>query len=348
MKRKTAYILLICLTFLCITLCPACSGKKDNNAPLPISHFEPLNEIKAGRKNVYLIIKVMDSSYWKVIVNGARDAGEVLDCNIYYGGTTIETDWEGQQVLINEALESKADAMIIAPDDSIELAADINRIHDLGKPVVLIDTAANTNSFDICYMTDNLLAGQQAAAEMLNQLKRTGHDTEAVLSVGIMVGSAKSQTINERLAGFYKYWTENAPEKWTIISDIMNCNGKVDLGFDLARDFLKQHPETAGLYGTNNGPTRAICGVVKEQSRTDLVVVGFDYSDEMKELIELPEYPASTMLQRQYDMGNLAVGSVMDLLNGDTPPLKFVDTGVVTVNTDTLSDPEVTEVLERN
>ncbi len=347
MKKKILTILLICFVLIMTAACSSGAKNGDDAAP-PLSRFEPVTDIKEGRRNIYLIIKVMDSSYWKVIVNGAADAGKDLDCNIYCGGTTIETDWQGQQVLIREALGAKADAIILAPDDSVELATDVDRIHDMGIPVILIDTAANTNSFDICYMTDNLLAGQNAAEEMLKQLKATGHSESENLAVGIMVGTATSQTINERLAGFYKYWSENAPEKWDIVSDIMNCNGNIDLGDKLASDFLKNYPNTCGLYGTNNGPTRALCQALKAEGRTDIIVVGFDFSDEMKELIESPDYHASTMLQRQYDMSYKAVISSLELLDRKVPPRKFEDTGVVTVNGDTLSDPSVVEVLEHN
>lgn len=353
MNQRTYGFSLIILISVFIIMSAALEGCGNNGkasvdpAP-PISPFEPITEIKEGRKNIYLIIKVIDSSYWQVIIDGVRDAGLENDCNIYCGGTTIETDWPGQRELINEALDRRADAILLSPDDSVELAPDIEKIHDCGIPVVLIDTAANTESYAKCYMTDNLLAGQKAAEEMIKQLKMSGHLSDNEVKVGIMVGSANSQTINERLAGFYQYWTDNAPRKWTIIPDIKNCNGKIDLGRELTEDFLKENPDVSGLFTTNNGPTRAVCSVVRDKERKDLVLVGFDYSDEIKELIASPEYHVSTMLQRQYDMGNRAVETVMQIFGGNTPAVRFEDTGVVTVNRMKLSDPEVTEVLMHN
>lgn len=347
MRRSGIYILLILITLSCLTACSRGEAPIETGA-LPLKDFEPVTEIVEGRTDIYLIVKLVDSSYWQVMINGVKDAGDALGCNVYCGGTTNEIDWMGQRKLIGEALSRNADAIILAPDDSIELAPDIEKIHNAGIPIVLIDTAANTESYDICYMTDNLLAGQNAAREMLNQLHECGHTDDEELCVGIMAGMATSQTINERLAGFYKYWTENAPGSWTIASDIMNCNGNIDIGDELAEAFLKAHPDTYGLYGTNNGPTRVLCNIVRDKSRTDIVVVGFDFSDEMKELIESPDYHASTMLQRQYDMGSRAVGSVLSILEGEFPAIRFEDTGVVTVNRDTLTDPDVEELLKHN
>ena len=346
-KIKIFIILMMLSAMFCFAACS--SETKDPADTRPeIARFEPLNTITEGGRNIYLIVKLMDSSYWQVIINGAKDAGEAYGVNIYCGGTNIETDWQGQRQLIDEALEAGADAILLAPDDSVELTPDIEKVHNKGIPVILIDTAANTDSFDICYMTDNLLAGQNAAREMLHQLHDAGHSEDSGLCVGIMVGQSTSQTINERLAGFFEYWSDNAPEKWIISTDIMNCNGNIDLGEQLAADFLEKHPDTAGLFGTNNGPTRALCRALVKKERNDPVIVGFDYSNEIKSLIGSSDYRASTMLQRQYDMSYKGVATALELLDGNKPGIKFEDTGVITVNKDTLADPDVEEVLKNN
>lgn len=346
--KKIFSLIVMCVCLCSLFFCSSCGDQKENGGPYPITQFEPLTDIREGRPDIYLIIKVMDSSYWKVIVNGAKDAGEYYDCNIYYGGTNNETDWQGQRTLIEEAVYRNADAIILSPDDSITLVPDIESIHDKGIPIALVDTAVNSEKYDICYMTDNLLAGQIAAREMLRQLHELDHDENEEASIGIMVGTAASQTINERLAGFYQYWSNNAPEKWVIVSDIMNCNGNIDNGGKLADDFLKKNPGIDGLYGTNNGPTRLLCRAVTDHDLKDTIVVGFDYSDEMKNLIENSDYRASTILQRQYDMSYKAVDTLMQLLDGKTPSVKFEDTGVVIVNRDVLTDPDVVEVLKHN
>ena len=348
MKKRLFPLIIIFLSILFLASCSQEQQAESEDTSADITHFAPLNEIKEGQKNIYLLLKVIDSNYWQVIIKGAKAAGDDLGCNIYCGGTSIETDWQGQKILVEEALSKDPDAIILAPDDSIELADDIDRIHDLGIPIILIDTPANTESFDICFMTDNLLAGQNAAMEMLAKLHEAGCSDDEETSVGIMVGTAKSLTVNERLAGFYQYWSGHAPVKWKIKSDIMNCNGDVEAGMQMARDFLDRHPDIDGLYGTNNGPTRAICSVVSEKELTDITVVGFDYSDEIKKLLESPDYRASTILQRQYDMGYSSVSTVLDILDGITPPVRFRDTGVVTVNKESLKKPEIQEIISLN
>ncbi|MBO6165954.1 MAG: ABC transporter substrate-binding protein [Eubacterium sp.] len=346
--KKKFLLILICLMLAVLCACAQSDDEKSEEPKKEIPEFTPVTEVVEGRKDIYLITKVLDSNYWDVVVKGAAEAGEEFGCNVYYSGTYNEMDWQGQKGLLDKCIKQGADAIVLAPNDSIELAQDIEAIHEKGIPVILVDTTVNSDGYDICYMTDNLLAGNKAAEEMLNKLKKSGYSELENLSVGILVGSDTSQTINERLAGFYQYWTANAPSCWRIVSDIKNCNGDITLGGELVTSLLDENSDIRGLYATNNGPTKALAQTVTDLNRTDIVVVGYDYSDEIKSLIESSDYKASTILQRQYYMSYEGVESALQLIDGAEIETKFTDTGVVVVNRDNLNDPKVQEVLENN
>lgn len=342
-------IISVLLLSFVLTALIACGGfEKTEEVTEKIPNFEPLNTIKEGNTNVYLIVKLLDSNYWQVIIDGVRDAADACNLNVYYAGTNNETDWQGQKKLIAKAVENGADAIILAPDDSIELISDLQDVRKMDIPVILVDTVVNEDVFNVCYMTDNYIAGQDAAEAMISQLKLMGYESSDKLSIGVLVGTATSQTINERLAGFYQYWAVNAPNRWTIVGDILNCNGDVELAKELTEDFIAKNPKIAGLYGTNNGPSKALSSTVMNLKRTDIAVVGFDYSDEMKQLIESEEYFGATVLQRQYDMGYRAVESIVSILDDERITAKYEDTGVITVTRENLNDSEVLEVLKRN
>ena len=349
LSKKNSIIAICILAVIMSSAMIACKSKDAENqteVTAQIPDFEPLNDVVEGRPDVYLIVKLLDSDYWKVIINGARDSGNQNGVNVYYSGTSIETDWQGQSRLLDKALEQGADGIILAPNDSVKLSDQLRDIRSKGIPVALVDTVVNDDVFDICYMTDNYIAGQNAAEDMLMQLKSKGHDKNTSLSVGILVGNSNSQTISERLAGFYQYWSENAPRKWIISSDIKNCNGDLEVAATMAQELLSANPNMAGMYGTNNGPTKVLCNTVMGSGRKDVVVVGFDYSDEMKAMIASEEYVASTMLQCQYDMGFDAVASVKSLTEGGVIKNKFEDTGVVTAKYETMQTLDVMSILK--
>ena len=327
MKRIKSVLIHVFAMLLLFSLCSCSKDNPQNNTQeeQTVPDFEPLTDIVEGRDDIYLIIKVLNSNYWDTIVKGAKDAGEKFNCNVYYSGTYKETDWKNQEMLLDKCVSLGADAIILSPDDSIGLSAKIEEIHSKNIPIVLVDTAANTDGYDVCYMTDNLYAGNIAADEMLNQLYKAGFSENEELSVGILVGQSSSQTINERLAGFYQ-----------------------SLGDKYVNSLIAENENLHGLYATNNGPTKVIAKSVLANNSKDIVVVGFDYSDEIRQLIETPEYHASTILQRQYQMSYNGVETALKLINGYKNDVKFEDTGVVIVNIDNLEDPEVKSVIDTN
>ena len=288
--------------------------------------------LKTSRSNTIGVLyeNVMTHEYFSSVLEALRRQADMRGYDLMMIG-----DWRGDKSgnYFEHVRRRNLDgvAVISADFDS----SNVIRLVTSAIPSVIIDHFYEGCD---CVSSDNRASMERIVRYAWGQ----GHRRIAMIHGEI--GSVS----RERLAGFYKYWSENAPDNWTIASDIMNCNGNIDIGDELAESFLKEHPDAYGLYGTNNGPTRVLCNIVREKSRTDIVVVGFDFSDEMKELIESPDYCASTMLQRQYDMGSRAVGSVLSILKGDVPPIRFEDTGVVTVNSDTLTDPDVEELLKHN
>ena len=328
----------------------SCDLQKDQNKQeiKPAPPFYALSDIKEGRKNIYLIVKSLDSSYWNVVIDGAKDASDDFDCNVYCSGSYVESDWESQSNLLDDAMEANADAVLIAPCDSVKLSNKIEQVYSNGINVLFIDTAANTERYDVSYMTDNLMAGQNAAEEMLRQLKAVGNREDEALKVGIQIGVVSSQTINERLAGFLQYWSRNAPKDWEVVSDIKCNDGDIEKGVTMTKELLENDPDIKGVFGSNNGSTVALARVIKEEGRTDVVVVGFDYSEEIAGLIASDEYTASSMLQRQYFMSYTGIETALKLIDGGKVENKFIDMGVVAVNRDNLDTPEIEEVLNHN
>ena len=345
MKRIAAVLMSV---ILCLSLlgCAKNTDEEQNIKPAP--DFVSLNEVIEGRKNIYLIVKILEnSSYWQVIIDGAKDGGDYYGCNVYYSGSYVETDWESQEKLLDAAAAAGADAIMLAPNDSVILSEKIDEIYNKGIPVVLIDTITNTDNYDVCYMTDNLMAGQNAAEEMISLLRKNGTSDSDSIQIGIQVGATSSLTIIERLAGFFQYWSKNAPTSWEVIPNIKCNEGSVDKAVECAEELL-EYPNLKGVFGTNNGSTIGFAKVIKEQERKDIALVGFDYSDEIAELINNDEYIVSTILQKQYNMGYTGVESALGLANGQKMPVKFADMGVVVVNKDTINQAEVQEALIHN
>ena len=339
----------IVVTLLLVNMIAIGCGQEQAKKKIEITQeFIPITDIEEGRQDIYVIVKSMTSSYWEVVLDGAKQAGIDHGCNIYAAGSTLETEWELQEAYMELAVENGADAIILGPDNSEMLAPAVEKVHDKGIPIIIVDTIVNSDSYDVCYMTDNLLAGENAAREMLRMLKEQGHLEKEEVNVAVELGAKSSQTINERLAGFCQYWTKYAPETWNIIDEITCNDGDEELAVELSEKFLEQYPDVAGVFGTDNASTIGFSSALLKFNKQDVIMVGFDYSPEAKKLIEDGNYNASFVLQRQYDMGYKGVESALLLISGETAELKFVDTGGVILNKDTVNSEEILEIIQGN
>jgi ribose transport system substrate-binding protein len=143
-----------------------------------------------------------------------------------------------------------------------------------------------------------------AAKEMINRLKKSGLAETAKAQVAIQIGSSGSQTIIDRLKGFNEYWTANAPKTWEVLNkDIKVNDGDITKAVGFTQDFLTTYPDLKGVFGPNNGSTVGFVTGLKEAKRTDLVMVGFDFSKEIETMIRDGKFEVATILQKQYMMG---------------------------------------------
>lgn len=332
----------------CIWLSGCENNTSDNEEVKITKDYIPMTDIVESRPDVYVIVKSMNSSYWDVVIQGTKQAGLDMDCNIYVEGSNLETEWKLQEEYIKLAMERGADAIILGPDNTVRLSDAVDMVHAAGIPIIIVDTIVNSQNYDVCYMTDNLLAGEAAAKEMLRLLHAKGYADEDKVTVAIELGAKASQTINERLAGFCQYWTKYAPAVWSLIDEIKCNDGDEEYAVTVSTEVLKEHPDICGVFGTDNASTMGFSSALMETDMDDVILVGFDYSPEAAALIEENKVDVAIVLQRQYDMGYLGVKSALELINGGENSLKFIDTGVAVLNRDNFDTKEIQDIISNN
>lgn len=302
----------------------------------------------AEGKTIYLIEKVIGNQYWSVLEAGAVQAGKDLGCTVVVQGVGAESDIEGQIKLLQDAVSAHADAIVIGPVDSVSLANPVREAYESGIPVVLVDTTVRGDAFSAELMTNNVAAGTMAAEEMVKNLIKLGVKPEDEIVIAIQVGSAGSQTIIDRLRGFNAYWDENAPKAWKVLNEDIKVNeGDVSKAVGFCQDFLTAYPNLKGVFGPNNGSTVGFVTGLTEAGRTDIAMVGFDFSKEIENMILGGKFIVSSVVQRQYFMGYDGVKTALALANGETIEQKSIDTGVALVNADNIGTPEVNAVVGR-
>lgn len=350
--KKVAALLLACVLVVGTTACSS-KGTETKETNKETTTQEASGETQASadststeeKKDIYLIVKVIGNQYWAVVQAGAEKAAEELGCNVTIVGVAAESDIEGQISLLQSAVSAQADGIVIGPVDSTSLANPVKEAYNSGIPVVLVDTTVNGDDYSACLMTDNVEAGRMAAAEMIEKLKASGVSETEEAQIAVQVGSTGSQTIIDRLAGFNEYWAANAPASWVVLDDIKCNDGSIEKATTFCQDFLTAYPNLKGVFGPNNGSTVGFVTGLMEAERKDIVMIGFDYSDEIANMIASGEYIVSSVVQKQYYMGYNGVKLALELANGGTVTEKLVDTGVLMVDAENVNSDEVQSVI---
>lgn len=333
---KKALTLLLTLALAMTTLVGCSSGTKSNDSTTS----------GKDEKTIYVIVKVLGNQYWSVLQAGAQKAGEDLGCKVVVVGTALESDIEGQLTLLQNAVSSQADGIVIAPLDSVSLDAPITEAYNSGTPVVLVDTVINSENYSAALLTNNVEAGKSAAEELIKKMKDNGVSETEEAQVAIQVGSTGSQTINDRVKGFNEYWDANAPQSWTVLKDDIKVNdGDISKAVGFCQDFLTTYPNLKGVFGPNNGSTVGFVTGITESKRTDVSMVGFDFSAEIETMIRGGEFNTASVVQRQYFMGYQGVEAALKLANGEQIGEKTIDTGVIIVDKNNVDSTEVQSVI---
>ena len=109
-----------------------------------------------------IIVKDTTSFYWQIVLAGARKAGTDLGVNVPELGAQSEADINGQISIIENAVSSGANALVVAPTEFKALGKPIDEAAK-SVPVIGIDSAADSKAFTSFLTTDNVQGGRIAA-----------------------------------------------------------------------------------------------------------------------------------------------------------------------------------------
>lgn len=317
-----------------------CSSTATNNAQNASA------EKQSGQKTVYFLTKILGNQYWSVVEQGAKDAAAELGVKLVVTGLASEAEIEKQVQQLQDAVSAKADAICIGPVDSTAMANPVTDAYKSNIPVVIVDTMINTDNYSAALMTNNVEAGKTAAKEMIARLKKSGVAETDKAQVAIQIGNSGSQTIIDRLKGFNEYWNANAPKTWEVLNkDIKVNDGDITKAVGFTQDFLTTYPNLKGVFGANNGSTVGFVTGLQEAKRTDIVMIGFDFSKEVETMIREGKFEAASILQKQYLMGYDGVKTAVDLANGKKPAQKQIDTGTLVVDKSNVDKDEVKTII---
>lgn len=286
---------------------------------------------------IALVTKMVDSTYWQTVLKAAETkAAELGNIEIVHLGPPTEADIDKQVQIIETCINDQYDGIILAACDKDALVDPVIKAKAAGIPVVMIDSGISEEAYDAFLATNNVQAGAECAKLMCELIGDEGE-------VAIVNFAAGTQTAVDRETGFTDEITNNHPN--VKIVGVQYCDADPIKAANQATDFMAANSELKGIWGANDQSAVGVAQAVTEQGK-DIVVIGFDNSEDIKVGLESGVIKG-TAVQMPTAMGSRGVELVVDILGGNPPADKAVDTGVTMVTSDNYQEPDKQAVLNQ-
>jgi ribose transport system substrate-binding protein len=250
--------------------------------------------------------------------NGARQAQKETGIDLQVLTASQETSIEQQIQLVENQIENKVDAIVIAPGDSKRLVPAIKKAQDSGIKVVNIDNQLDRNLLELDHAkaipfisVDNENAAYMSAkyvADMIN------NSTEAAIFEGIR----SADNANQRKRGAERAFKENGNIQ-VVASE--SANWKIDEAYITAKQVFGKYPKIGLVFCANDMMAIGVIKYLQETGRKKVLVASFDALDEAKNAIRHGQM-AATVDQQAAQQGYMGVMTALKLLRNETVPEK--------------------------
>jgi len=289
---------------------------------------------KSNKPQILVSPKGLVHSFWLSVKAGAEEAGREFGVDIIWKGPSVETDIAGQIGIVEDYINKKVNAIVLAACDATGLVQTVEKAHQAGIPVVTIDSGVDSDIPVSFIATDNVAAAEKAADVLAELLNGKGE----VACIPFVPGAATSIM---REKGF-KEGLKKYPGLKLVA--VQYSQSDVATGMAVTENILTAHPNLAGIFAANEaGAIGSARALVSRGLAGKIKLVAFDAAPNEVEALKQGTIQA-LIVQNPFKMGYLGVKTAVDVLNGKSVP-KRIDTGVTVVTKENLNTPEVQKLL---
>jgi ABC-type sugar transport system substrate-binding protein len=253
--------------------------------------------------------------FWALVEQGAVQAGADYGVDVQVVAPSAESDIPGQIALIEDNAAQGAAGMAIAVTDAVALHPAIQAAMDAGVKVVWVDSGGDNEG--VTYIgTDNAVGAALAGKYLCDNLEPGSKVAILQGLITTTTGQARAEGSKQAIEACGLDLVMEVPADWDRAK-----------GLAATEDIITQHPDLAGIFGSND---EMALGAVEALRAADLLdqvtVVGYDANPDAREAVLAGDMEA-TIAQNPINMGYFGVESLIKLINGETLD-PTIDTGV--------------------
>jgi ribose transport system substrate-binding protein len=283
---------------------------------------------------IAVVPKGTTQSFWLSVKAGAEDAAKEAGAKIIWKGPAEETDVAGQKRIIENFINQKVSALVMAACNETALIPTVEQADKAGIPVVTIDSGVKSDVPKSFVATDNIAGARKAADALAELIGKKGE-------VGLIPFVKGAATSNMREDGFKKQIATYPDIK--LVSTLYS-NSDVMQGIKATEDMLTAHPNLAGIFAANEGGAVGAARALDLRRRGGKVkLVAFDAAAAEISALEKGTIQA-LVVQNPYKMGYEGVKAAILVLEGKKVKPR-IDTGVTVVTQKNMDDPDIQRLL---
>lgn len=286
-----------------------CGNKSTATAGKDASTEKKSEEITIG-----VVLKTLNSDYWKLVQAGALDEAKELGVKIEVIGPNAETDIMGQTSMMEDQITKNVSALVVSPSQPSAAITSFDKADEENIPVLLIDTDAQWDKKKSFIGTGNVAGGKMAG-------KYIGEKIEKGSEIVFIRGALGDATHDERVNGA-KEEIEAAGLK---LIEVQPADSDRNKAMTVMENLLQTHPNVKGVFCSNDEMALGAVRALKQANKKDVLVVGFDGSPDALKSIKAGDLTA-TVAQNAYNMGKSGVEAAVKVAKGEKIDSR-IDTG---------------------
>lgn len=270
----------------------------------------------AATYRIAMVLKTLNNPFWVDMQGAALQAAENKNVKLLVQAPPQETDLERQTQIVENMIQKKVDAIVLAPCGAKELVGVVKQANEAGIPVFVVDSrldkhVVETQGAKFCSFigSDNYKGGELAGERMAKALDGKG-------KVALLEGITGHGSTDARKRGFESALA-NFPELEIVASQPANADQ--EKAFSVTQNMFQANPEIEAIFCCNDVMAMGAVRALEGMGRSDVLVVGFDASDDARAAIKKGTMLAS-VAQYPDDMGRQSIELAVQYLSGKTVP----------------------------
>ncbi len=244
---------------------------------------------------IAIITPSHDNPFFKAEAEGAQKRAEAL------GYETLvmvhDDDPNKQSELFDTAIARGAKAIILDNAGADASVAPVRRAKEAGIPSFLIDREISETGVAVSQIVSNNYQGAQLGAEEFVKLMgEKGNYVE-------LIGKESDTNAGIRSAGYHDV-IDQYPD--LVMVAAQSANWSQTEAYEKMETILQANPEVQGVISGNDTMAMGAWAALKAAGRTDVIVVGFDGSNDVRDSI-LEGGIKATVLQPAFRQAEIAV-----------------------------------------